>query len=338
MELASLHFDLFQRYEIILRIIKLLKPASGARILDIGGYPGTLLDFLPDCFCITADTAFCPRERYVSASGCALPFTDKSFDIVLSTDTLEHVDPGERENFISEMIRLARRFAIIAAPFDSPAVRFADEKTAELHHIIFDKPHPWLHQHINQGLPQMQWLASYLTSAELPRVVIPNGYLTTWFLLRGLEMILTLFPNTSQIAADFHPVFNRLWARSEPHEPSYRKVFLISTTGEPIPEPVLFSLPAPAHPSLDETVFLEKLQATYDFLGLLVNATNQAFSDPNRLGATITTQYIQQLENATSYHEEEVRKLRDELQSLADKLTRYERHPLVRILRKLGLL
>jgi SAM-dependent methyltransferase len=338
MELTDLHFDLFQRYDIILRIVRLLKPASRARILDVGGYPGTLLDFLPEHFCITADTVHCPRDQYVRASGCALPFTDKTFDIVVSSDTLEHVDPAERENFVRETIRLARSFAIIAAPFDSPAVRLADDKIAELHQLVFGKPHDWLSQHMEQGLPRTQWLSAYLGAAGLPYATLSNGYLITWFLLRGLETVLMMFPNASQIASEMHPVFNRLWAQSEPGEPSYRKVFLISTTAEPLPAEVLQRLHDPARRALEESHVTDKLQAINDLLCSLVKTISDAFADPNRLGATTTTQYIKQLENATHFHEEEVKKLRNVAQTLSERLARYDRHPLVRILRKLHLL
>ena len=227
MDLTSLHFDLYQRYDILLRIIRLLDLPSVPKILDVGGYPGTLLDFLPENYCITADTAFCPRAGYVCASGYALPFKDKSFDVVISTDTLEHVGESERENFVTEMLRVAKSYAILAAPFDSAEVRFCDEKIAALYEFALVKPHSWLGDHVNLGLPKIGWLTKLLQHRSVSYEIFSNGYIVTWFLLFGLDYLLQLFPGAGKLATEYHPVINRAWTHSEPREPSYRKVFLI---------------------------------------------------------------------------------------------------------------
>jgi hypothetical protein len=49
----------------------------------------------------------------VKADGCALPFRDNSFDVVMSTETLEHVPPERQGQFLDELYRVARRLVFV---------------------------------------------------------------------------------------------------------------------------------------------------------------------------------------------------------------------------------
>jgi SAM-dependent methyltransferase len=52
--------------------------------------------------------------RGAAADGTRLPFPDSSFDVVLSTETIEHV--VDADAFVDEMRRVARRYVVITTP------------------------------------------------------------------------------------------------------------------------------------------------------------------------------------------------------------------------------
>ena len=91
-------------------------PLTGALLLDVGGGPG----FFADAFerrgatyvALDADAGEMrlhgrePGPRTVLGSGTALPFADESFDVVYSSNVLEHVaDPW---TMADEMVRVTR--------------------------------------------------------------------------------------------------------------------------------------------------------------------------------------------------------------------------------------
>jgi ubiquinone/menaquinone biosynthesis C-methylase UbiE len=54
-------------------------------------------------------------QRVVRAEAHALPFADKSFDVVSLFDVIEHLIPGDDEAVCREMARVSRRHVLITA-------------------------------------------------------------------------------------------------------------------------------------------------------------------------------------------------------------------------------
>src|SRR3712207_3074361 len=128
-ELLAMPFDQYQRYRLTAELIVALKQAADAQqerwqILDVGGYYRTLdgvsklplVDFVPEDDVQVVDLVAYEHPRYTQASGTALPFPDRSFDVVATCDTLEHVPQEGRSAFLRELRRVARRAVILAAP------------------------------------------------------------------------------------------------------------------------------------------------------------------------------------------------------------------------------
>lgn len=91
---------------------------SQTTILDVGGAPGTwdLIHAEPQVVLLNLslpDVALPPHISAVVGSGTALPFSDKTFDIVFSNSVIEHVYTWkEQQRFGSEIRRVGRSYSV----------------------------------------------------------------------------------------------------------------------------------------------------------------------------------------------------------------------------------
>ena len=98
------------------RFARTFAVTNETRILDVGGTPfnWSLLNVHPRVTIVNmprAREAFDAQFRSVFADGRALPFSDRSFDIVFSNSVIEHVgDPESQRHFASEIARVGRSY------------------------------------------------------------------------------------------------------------------------------------------------------------------------------------------------------------------------------------
>ncbi len=127
---------------------KVFRPRPEDRVLDIGASGDvflryTLEDIYPYPERITAGgyefvevesaRRFYPQARYAVFDGCALPFPDRSFDLVFSNAVIEHIlGPGRQEQFAREIMRVGKSWFVTTPnywyPFEShyhlPLIQF----------------------------------------------------------------------------------------------------------------------------------------------------------------------------------------------------------------------
>lgn len=332
--LEHLSFDVFQRFSAIHRIVQMLEAGRGANILDVGGYPGALTDSLAAAFShfkmTILDKPACNRPDYVSGSAEAMPFEDSRFDIVISSDMLEHIPEGKRAAAIHEMLRVSRRWVILGAPFQSSCVAFVEANINALHQKCFAKPNDWLSEHIANGLPDLEATRAELENGGAAVSVFPNGTSLSWFILEAAQMLMEIMPMLSTVKPALNLGFNRFWAAEDDAEPAYRHILVADKEGHP---PV-----APVSPPVDENAVLQKLQALNELAGEMADRILGVLSDPAAISPIIITRYIKQMEEIISFQEKEERRLREAMERQEVYLSRLRKSFLYRLLHKLKLM
>ena len=120
---------------------------GGVTALDVGG-EGSLAWHMKKHKVTTTNI----NNGEIISSGYSLPFTNNAFDVVLSLDTIEHVEKPNRKAFLAEMNRVAKLGFIICAPLGTET-HIAYEKQMALKGDLDPDCLAYLKQHIEYGLP-----------------------------------------------------------------------------------------------------------------------------------------------------------------------------------------
>ena len=150
------------RFEPVLELIATFAPDAGT-LIDIGSGSRGVATLLPVNWRVTAvDANFgdygavsgpvVSRPDRVIADVRALPFEDRTFDVAVAIDLLEHLPAVDRDHAISEVCRVARRYAILACPAGRDALA-ADRRLAERLGTRARGVPAWLTEHLDNGFP-----------------------------------------------------------------------------------------------------------------------------------------------------------------------------------------
>ena len=183
--LRSQSFDLFGRYSHVWAIRNESLPSERLRILDVGDPFGTIASLFPDDDTVSLDIyADHPPvdvgHQHIVGSGFELPFTSDSFDLVCSHDTLEHLPPERRPEFLAELLRVSRGPVVVVAPFaDARSVRgehlINSYFVARLGHTIAA-----LDEHDEFTLPDPVAITEWLDESKIAYARFGDGWLYHW--------------------------------------------------------------------------------------------------------------------------------------------------------------
>lgn len=235
--LLGLPFDQYERYALTAQLVHRLWPATRRplRVLDVGGNSSPLKHLLPGDEVTLADIE--PPgslkglpllfDRYVQASGAALPFADGTFDVVAAHDTLEHVPPAFREPFLQELARVSRRLVVVNGPVYHPHTVRAERLLARFIGQARTDERRFIAEHLQLGLPDREQVEAIFRAAGLRMIGIPNGRLPEWLGMHLARQLTSLLP-TDRLGEGLDRAFNRLLAPTDFGGVCYREAFVIS--------------------------------------------------------------------------------------------------------------
>jgi hypothetical protein len=87
----------------------------------------------------------------VRADGCSLPFKDNSFDVVISTETLEHVSPEKHEQFLDELYRVSRNLVFVTTTDITAHIGPEQEQTEKKNPFLKFQAFPSLDLFVRKG-------------------------------------------------------------------------------------------------------------------------------------------------------------------------------------------
>jgi SAM-dependent methyltransferase len=163
----------FYRFSSLRSAIAKWSKRDNPSVLDIGGGQGKLASFIPE-------SDYCLAEPTVNGiSGIALPFADRSFDLVVACHVLEHVPVEHRRLFLDQMLAKARQGVILLNPFHVEGSH-VDERLELFVEVTNAR---WAQEHLECTLPDVGDVESYAHDRGLQIDVEPNGTLTTSMVL-----------------------------------------------------------------------------------------------------------------------------------------------------------
>lgn len=231
----SLPFDLYTRNEIITQLVSEIRGRSPLKILDVGGRNGQLTSFFSRDSYYILDIRFPEKKddvRYAIGDCVKIPFKDKSFDIVISSDMYEHLSQENRKKAIIEMRRVSKNLIILAAPFHSDAVEQAEINANEFFLRNTGKEHPWLKEHIVNVLPSCNELETFLADIGCEFVKIGTNTILNWLFLQLFIFYAYSYGTPSDKIDAVYRFYNENFEElGDFLEPTYRKIYLIGKIG-----------------------------------------------------------------------------------------------------------
>jgi hypothetical protein len=135
-------------------------------ILDAGGYDGALGFFLPDMSIDLIDSAT------TGGSVLQIPAEDRSYEAVVAIDVLEHIEPRNRAQAISELARVAKSHVILNYPCHQS--KEAQELVLRLTNNSLIK------EHVELGLPDTTWVLAELARNGFSGSVAEHSSIAIW--------------------------------------------------------------------------------------------------------------------------------------------------------------
>jgi hypothetical protein len=258
-DIAWTAFDRYARYGGIVRAISANLGPGAHRALDVGDNAGYLHAFAPDLTVTSVDVAVNEKPlagtHLVVADGSRLPVADRSVDVVVSCDALEHVPPPHRAAFLAELARCARDLIVVAAPFDTPGVAGSEELVRRFVDAATGSPQAQLAEHAEHGLPSLTATREVMVAQGFSVTEVGNGNLQDWVLGMLVKHQVVGRGGFLDLDIGFDVFYNMALQNRSDVGPFYRHILIgrrsqAPATGVPAP---------PADPGLDATLLLSAL-------------------------------------------------------------------------------
>lgn len=229
--------DGYSRFFVIVGLLETFYKDSTRtiRILDIGGCSPFLGDLLKKSALKTELTVLdiLPKPKdvtatYIQADATKADLPDGSYDVVVSTDTLEHIPPKGKDAFVKACARLAKDVCIIAAPFETIGVHKAEHMVNDFNKKLFGVGQDWLEEHFEFTKPSVEATTAVLKKHGAPFAHFGTNNLFSWLFSAHANLLDAQFGLDAEASTAIKRHYNRLLAHSpEFMEPTYRQFFVV---------------------------------------------------------------------------------------------------------------
>lgn len=142
-----LPFDVYIRHKFVSWFLQ-----ENLSVLDVGGSLSKIEDFIKLKKFRTADI----KNADIIYDGKKLPLKAQSFDVVVSLDTLEHLQRSKRCEFVKELLRVAGKRVVIAAPLGTKKHINYEQKLIKSLRVAKRQVPRFLSEHVENGLPTLE--------------------------------------------------------------------------------------------------------------------------------------------------------------------------------------
>lgn len=305
LNINELNFDTCERLRHLDWLLTQLGIGAGATVLDVGGYPCYMARAFTDRKVVTADMYDNGHAPYVKASGAALPFPDKAFNVTIACDVLEHVPAPFRESFLTELARVSAHAVIVAGPYTTPGTAKAETTVREL--LPESSPaQMWLAEHAECGLPSMEDAITTFKGTGATQVsALPVGSLTEWMLFFAGQAASERDHRTAEAMKRFISQYNQLHINPgvANRAPAYRHAIVATKDAESSAQ--LERLAADATSGTNDKFDREQVECYVESLGALLKSvfesrTTGTSTEPGELD-DVHREYVQRLESMLAH-------------------------------------
>lgn len=225
----SIIFDQYQRYKNAQKIIdSARKEGQIFKILEVGANEHKDLEkFLPNDKITYLDVKLSDEMKkdpaYVLGDATQMEFEDNAYDIVIALDVFEHIFPDRRKAFLDELERVSSIMFVLCAPFDVEEVHETEIRVNKAFRCFAGIDHPWLIEHIENGIPDFKKTISYLKTKEYCIETFSHGNLDQWEKLITLHMFSALDEKLIDFADSIYDYYNSYVFPMDYSEKSYRQ-------------------------------------------------------------------------------------------------------------------
>ena len=235
--MSNLPPDGYSRFFVIKRLLQEVYKGSDKRlkILDVGGCSPYLHKCLSDAginFELTIIDIL-PKPRglkgsYIQADITTSDIAVNSYDVVVSTDVLEHIPQNRKDKFIKACYQIGSELIIIAAPFDTEGVDEAEHAVNEFNKKLFGVGQQWLEEHFEFTKPSIPKVKKYLDNLKASYLHFGANNLYSWIFSAHINLLdAKIGLKKSKLKSARGSYNNRMIESIEFTEPTYRHFFVV---------------------------------------------------------------------------------------------------------------
>jgi hypothetical protein len=166
----------------------------------------------------------------LAASAADLPLPDRSFDIVLASDILEHIPPDLRTKVIKEAARVADKLIIFGFPCGEAAHNL--DRALRQKYLNKNQPVPgWLEEHMVASFPEPE-LFDHLPNWKVAHFANESLRFHQWMMRAEMNH---LFVRVTRKLVRIAPKPIEIFLKCFDGSPSYRQIFVLTRTDSTSP-------------------------------------------------------------------------------------------------------